>query len=170
PSTGTLYVMAKTKELLNPSCTNECPANYVHRLHALDITTGAEKFGGPVVISASVPGTGYDMVNGTVTFGGKWQLQRPGLLLLNGVLFIGFGSHGDADPYHGWLMAYNAATLQQLGVFNVTPNGQKGAIWQGGGGISVDANGYIYVATANGSFDANVAGGIDYGDSVLKLL
>jgi hypothetical protein len=169
PIGGTLYVTAKTKELTAPSCTSNCSYNYVHRLHALDITAGAEKFGGPVIISASVPGTGYDSVNGTVTFGGLRQLQRPGLLLLNGMVYLGFGSHGDNDPYHGWLMAYNATTLQQVAVFNVTPNAQEGAIWQGGGGIAADADGNIYIVTANGTFDANTTGGVDYGDSVLKM-
>src|SRR5208282_1349608 len=108
--------------------------DYCYRLHALDVTTGAEKFGGPVLIAASVPGTGYDNVNGTVTFSAFRHLQRPGLLLLNGILYLGFGSHGDVDDYHGWLMAYNAATLQQVAVFCDTPNGQEGAIWQSGGG------------------------------------
>jgi hypothetical protein len=168
PSTGTIYVTAKTKELQDPSCTSNCTYNYFHRLHALDIATGAEKLGGPVIISASVPGTGYDSVNGTITFGALRHLQRPSLLLLNGIVYIGFGSHGDVDPYHGWLMAYDATTLQQIAVFNVTPDGQEGAIWQAGGGISADTAGNLYVVTANGTFDAN-AGGIDYGDSVLKL-
>jgi hypothetical protein len=168
PGSGTLYVTAKTKELQDPSCTSNCAYNYFHRLHALDITTGAEKLGGPVVISASVPGTGYDSVNGTITFGALRHLQRPSLLLLNGIVYIGFGSHGDVDPYHGWLMAYSATTLQQIAVFNVTPNGEEGAIWQGGGGISADAAGNLYIVTANGTFDATT-GGIDYGDSVLKL-
>jgi hypothetical protein len=169
PSGGTIYLTAKTKELQVPSCTSNCNYNYVHRLHALDITTGAEKLGGPVMISASVPGSGYDNVNGTVTFGALRQLQRPALLLLNGVVYIGFGSHGDVDPYHGWLMAYNATNLQQIAVFNVTPNGARGALWQGGGGFSVDPQGNLFLVTANGTFDANATGGVDYGDSAVKL-
>jgi hypothetical protein len=168
PATGTLYVVAATKELQVAFCTSNCTYNYFHRLHALDISTGAEKFGGPVAISASVPGSGYDNVGGIVTFNALQQLQRPGLLLLNGTVYLGFGSHADYDPYHGWLMAYNAATLAQVAVFNVTSNGQEGAIWGAGGGISADANGYIYVVTANGTFDANMGGG-DYSDSVLKM-
>ncbi len=168
PASGTLYVTAKTRELQDSSCTLNCKHNYFYRLHALDITTGMEKLGGPVVIRASVPGKGYDSVAGTVTFGGLRQLQRPGLLLLNGTLYLGFGSQGDMDPYHGWLLAYDAATLRQVGVFNVTPNGNEGAIWQAGGGIAVDADGNLYVVTANGTFDAN-KGRTDYGDSVLKL-
>ena len=172
PASGTIYVTAKTKEAQDPSCTSNCTYNYFYRLHALDITSGAEKFGGPVAISASVPGSGYDNVNGTVTFNPLPQLQRPGLLLLNGVIYVGFASHGDIDPYHGWLFAYNATSLQQVAVLNITPNAERGGIWQAGGGISVDAAGNIYVVTANGTFDydgiTNVAGP-DYGDSVLKL-
>jgi hypothetical protein len=162
-------VTATTREPLDSvPCTSNGSYEYCYRLHALDITTGAEKFGGPVIIAASVPGTGYDNVGGTVTFGALRHLQRPGLLLLNGNVYIGFGSHGDNDPYHGWLMAYNATTLQQVAVLNITPNGEEGAIWQGGGGISADEAGYVYVVTSNGTFDVN-KGGIDYGESVLKL-
>jgi len=170
PSSGTLYVTAKTREPLGSnSCSNNGAYNYCYRLHALDITTGAERFNGPVVITASVPGTGYDSVSGTVTFSAFYHLQRPGLLLLDGTLYLGFGSHGDNGLYHGWLMAYNAATLQPVAVFNVTPNSGQGAIWQAGGGISADANGNIYIVTANGTFDANTPGGVDYSDSVLKM-
>jgi hypothetical protein len=168
PSSGTIYVTAKTKEAQNPSCTSSCTYNYFYRLHALDVTTGAEKFGGPVVISASVLGGGYDNVNGVVTFNPLQQLQRPGLLLLNGTLYLGFGSQNDWDPYHGWLIAYNATTLQQVAIFNVTPNGNRGAIWQGGGGIAADSSGNIWVVTANGSYDVN-SGGVDYSDTVLKM-
>jgi hypothetical protein len=168
PSSGTLYVTAQTKESQDPTCVSGCTSNYIYRLHALDVTTGAEKFGGPVSISASVPGTGYDSVGGVVTFSALHHLQRAGLLLANGTVYLAFGSYRDIDPYHGWLMAYNATTLQQVAVFNVTPNAEQGAIWQGGGGISADDNGILYVVTANGSFDVNT-GGIDYGDSVLKM-
>ena len=96
------------------------------------------------------------------------HVQRPGLLLLNGVVYIGFGSHADTPPWHGWLLAYNATTLQQVASFNTTPNGSGGAIWESGCAPAADANGNIYVATSNGTFDAS-AGGSDYGDSVLKL-
>jgi hypothetical protein len=171
PTTGTLYVTAKTREPLGSNaCANNGSYNYCYRLHALDVTTGAEKFGGPVLISASVPGTGYDSVSGTVTFGAFRHLQRPGLLLLSGTLYIGFGSHGDNDPYHGWLMAYNPATLQQLAVWCTTPNGQRGAIWNAGGGISADSNNppNLFVVTANGTFDYNT-GGSDFSDSVLRM-
>ncbi len=170
PTSGILYVVAKTQEPLGASaaCTSNGTYDYCYRLHALDITSGTEQLGGPVLLSASVPGTGYDSVNGVVTFGALWQLQRPGLLLLNGTVYIAFGSHGDIDPYHGWVMAYDATTLQQVAVFNTTPNSEKGAIWESGGGISADTNGNLYVVTANGGYDLNT-GGVDYGDSVLKM-
>jgi hypothetical protein len=157
-TSNTLYLVAQTKE----------NGVWTHRLHALDITTGAEKFGGPVVIQASVPGTGTDNVKGVVSFNSLRENQRPALLLSNGVIFIGFGSHCDRPPYHGWLLAYETGTLQQVGVFNVTPNAEKGGIWQAGGGIAADANGLLYAVTGNGTFDVNL-GGTDYGDSYLQL-
>jgi hypothetical protein len=156
---GTIYVLALTQET---------GGSVVDYLHALDITSGAEKFGGPVVVSASVPGTGVGSAGGMVTFNAEMQLQRPGLLLLNGVVYIAWGSFGDQNPFHGWLMGYNSTTLAQVAVFNTTPNGTRGAIWQAGGGLSADANGYIYAQTGNGTFDAN-AGGADYGDSFIKF-
>ena len=102
PTTGTLYVVAETKEVSGST------TNYVQRLHALDITTGAEKFGGPVVIQASVPGTGTGSQGGQLSFDPLRENQRTGLLLTNGVVYFGFSSHGDVDPYHGWVMGYNA--------------------------------------------------------------
>jgi len=155
-ASGTLYVVAATKE----------GATYVQRLHALDIVTGAEKFGGPVVLQASVPGTGEG--GSTVTFNSLRENQRPGLLLSNGVVYLAFGSHGDNSPWHGWVLGYNATTLQRVLAYNVTPNGNGGGIWQGGGGLSTDASGDIYFVTSNGDFDAN-SGGPDYGDTVEKL-
>jgi Fibronectin type III domain len=158
PSSGTLYVVAATKE----------GTNHVQRLHALDITTGAEKFGGPVVLQASVPGTGDSSSGGVVTFDPLRENQRPGLLLNNGVVYLAFGSHGDNRPWHGWVLGYNASTLQQVVAYNVTPNAYGGGIWQGGGGLAADANGDIYFTTSNGTFDVN-SGGVDYGDSIEKL-
>ena len=157
-ASGTMYVVAKTKE----------GANYVQRLHALDITTGAEKFGGPVVIAASVPGTGSGSSGGQVAFDALRENQRPGLLLSNGVVYFAFGSHGDNTPWHGWVLGYNATTLQQVMAYNATPNDNGGGIWQSGGGLATDATGNIYFTTSNGGFDVN-SGGVDYGDSIEKL-
>jgi len=156
----TLYVVAFTKE----------NGSYFQRLHALDITTGAEKFGGPVVIQASVPGTGAGSIGGTIMFDPLIQNQRPALLLLNGVVYISWASFGDLDNYHGWVLGYGAQTLAQVAVFNDTPNGSQGGIWQSGGGLSAaPGSSTILLQTGNGTFDANQTGGVDYGDSFLKL-
>jgi hypothetical protein len=157
-STGTLYVVAKTKE----------GKQYVQRLHALDITTGAEKFGGPVIIQGSVPGSGDGGSGGFVPFDPLRENQRPGLLLNSGVIYLAFGSHGDNNPWHGWVLGYNATTLKQVLVYNVTPNAFGGGIWQGGGALAADASGNIYFATSNGTFDAD-RGGVDFGDTIEKL-
>jgi uncharacterized repeat protein (TIGR01451 family) len=158
-STGTLYVVGKTKE---------GASTYVQRLHALDLGTGVEKFGGPVVIQAAVPGNGNGSTGGQISFDPLLQNQRPSLLLNNGVVYIGFGSHGDHQPYHGWLLGYSASTLQQVMAFNVSPNADGGGIWQANGGPAADAAGNIYIVTGNGAFDAD-SGGQDFGDSFLKL-
>ena len=139
--------------------------SYVQRLHALDITSGAEKFGGPVVIQASVVGTGYDNVGGSVSFNPLTENQRAGLALANGNVYIAWASYGDTDPYHGWIMAYSASTLQQVGVLCVTPDGERGGVWQSGQPLSVDSSGNLYVATGNGDFD----GVRNFGESILKL-
>lgn len=158
-ASGTLYVDVMTK-VSSPS-----GSNIQHRLHALDITNGQEKFGGPVTIQGTVPGTGDG--GDTVSFNAAKQLQRSALLLNNGVVYVAFASF-NSTPYHGWLMAYNAANLQQVGVFCVTPNSRQGSIWMSGGGPAADASGSVYVATANGKFNADT-GGVEYGDSVLKF-
>jgi uncharacterized repeat protein (TIGR01451 family) len=162
PATGTLYLVARTKEVTGTT------TNYVQKLHALDIATGAEKFGGPVALQASVPGTGAGSQGGQLPFNTLHQNQRAALLLSNGVVYIGFGSHSDVSPYHGWVLGYNATTLQQTMVFNASPNGEGGGIWQSGGGLATDAAGNIYFATGNGSFSANT-GGKDYSMSFVKL-
>ena len=148
-TTDTLWVVAGTRQSGGDSW----------KLHALDITTGADKFGGPKTISATASG---------VSFNPKYQLQRGGLLVANGNVYISFGSYCDFGTYRGWLMAYNDTSLSQLAVFLVTPNGKDGSVWNGGGGPSADSSGNIYVTTANGTFDVNT-GGTDYGDSFLKF-
>src|SRR5712691_8714668 len=175
--TGTLYVVAKTKEVAADG------VHYVHRLHALDITTGTEKFQGPAVIGdtvfaggnytyvsgPSVDGTGDGSINGRLFFNALRQHQRPGLLLVKGVVYVGFGSHGDVGPYHGWVIAYDAANLAQSPVlFNATPDGGQGGIWMSGTGPAADAGGNIYVITGNGTFDT-AAPRTNYGDSFIKL-
>ncbi|MDP9159095.1 MAG: hypothetical protein M3O09_02550 [Acidobacteriota bacterium] len=142
PATGTLYVAGETLE----------SSKVVFRLHALDIITGNERGGSPTVITAP----GWQPLE---------QMQRPGLLLANGNVYIGFGSHGDHDPYHGWLFAYSAASLAQVGVWNVTPTGIEGAIWTSGAAPSADSSGNIYVITSNGTFD----GTTNYSSSFVKL-
>jgi hypothetical protein len=162
PATGTLYVVAKTKEGAGGS------ANFVHRLHALDITTGAEKFGGPVVIQATVPGSGAGSSGGQLSFLSLRQNQRPALLLSRGVVYIAFASHGDQPPYHGWVLGYDAATLHQTMAYCVSRDGYGGGIWLAGSGVAADADGNLYFASGNGGFDVNI-GGTSYGDSYVKI-
>jgi len=157
-SNKAIYVEAKTKE----------GGTYVHRLHALDITTGKERVGSPVVIRGSVAGTGEGSADGRVSFDPVKHLQRAGLLLVNGVVYLGFGSHADSPPFHGWIMGYSAKTLGRVCVFNVTPNGTEGSVWQAGMGMAADGAGNIYAMSGNGTFDADT-GGKDYGNSMLKL-
>jgi len=148
PNTNTLYVVAKTAE----------SGSYILRLHALDVSNGQEKFGGPVVITAT-----YNKIK----FPPNQQAQRPGLLLMNGTLYIGFGSNGCDFTAHGWVMSYNPATLQQTGVINLSPNQTYGAsVWQAGAGLGGDNAGNVFLMTANGPFEA---GGPDFGDTMMKL-
>lgn len=159
PSSGTLYVVAKTKE----------NGNFFQRLHALDIASGAEKFGGPVTIQASVAGAGVrNDGNGNVVFDPLINLQRSGLLLEGGTVYAAFASHGDFDPFNGWILGYDAHTLKQVIAYAPDADGSGGSVWQSGGGPAADAAGNIYVAVANGDFDVP-GGGRDYGDSALKL-
>jgi uncharacterized repeat protein (TIGR03806 family) len=165
PGSGTIYVEAKTKEVVNNV------AAYVHRLHALDVTSGAEKFGGPVVIQATVPGTGDGSIAGQVTFAPLPQLNRSALLLVNGTVYVGFASHNDTPPFHGWLFGYNAQTLQQVSVFNTAPNGSEDGIWMAGAGPAADAAGNIYFVTGNGTFNTNYSAATNdsLGGSFVKL-
>ena len=129
--------------------------NHIYRLHALDVTTGEEKFGGPTVIEATVAGTShFDSHDGQIVFDPSQHLQRPGILLLNNVVYIGFGSHDDIGIWHGWFLGYNAANIQQqVSALNTSPDGWGASIWQGGRAPAVDEQGNIYWGTGNGSFD-----------------
>lgn len=149
--TGTIYVLARTKEgagLLGGG-------RFVQKLHALAITTGAEKFGGPVEIQAD----GFDPLK---------ELPRAGLLLANGQVYLTWASSCDVGPYHGWVMAYDAKTLKQTDVLNTSPQEGQSGIWQADNGPAVDASGYVYVITGNGKYTIDDRGK-DYGDSALKL-
>jgi hypothetical protein len=168
-STNTMYVVGKTKE----------NGSYFVRLHAIDITNGNEKFGGPVAISASVPGNGNGSSGGTLNFDPKWENHRAGLLLLNGFVYTAFAAHGDNGPWHGWIISYNATTLQQAGVWCSAPNGIGSGIWMGGSGLAADSNnpngtspgGRLFIATGNGDFTASKPydNTMDYGDSLVRL-
>jgi hypothetical protein len=159
-SSGTIYVEMKTKEVAGTT-------SYVHRLHALSVGSGAEKFGGPIVISGAVNGNG-DGNDGAnhVAFNGLRHMNRPGLLLVNGTIYLAYGSHGDNGPYHGWIFGFNATTLQPRGIFNTTPNGGLGGFWNGGGGPAADSAGNIFCITGNGTFNAATN---NYGDSFLRI-
>jgi hypothetical protein len=169
PNSNTIYVVAKS---------TLSDTSFYFRLHALDITTGAEKFGGPKLLTASVPGTGNGSSGGTLTFDTLWENNRPGLLLQNGILYIGFAAHGDNGPWHGWILAYNATTLAQTSAYCTSPNATGAGVWMSGAGLAADMPnpstqpyGRMYVATGNGTFDAvtTYTNNMDYGDSLLHL-
>jgi len=154
---GTLYVVSKTKE------NNQ----FVQRLHALDVATGAEKFGGPALIDADLQGAGADARGGSLRFDPLREHQRAGLLLQNGVIYIAWAGHCDGWPYHGWVMAYDAESLQQVSVWNATPDGNGAGIWQSGAAPTGNGSD-IFFATGNGDFNA-AKGGREFGDSIVRL-
>ncbi|PWU07822.1 MAG: pyrrolo-quinoline quinone [Terriglobia bacterium] len=163
----TLYVVAKTKEVSQSGVT------YAQRLHALSLTDGQEKFGGPGGIQGSVPGAcGNADGHGNIIVDPLLQNQRAGLLLSSGTLYVAFASHCDINPYNGWMLAYSPTTLQQTGILSTSPDGTnrdcRGGIWQAGAGPATDAAGNIYFLTGNGTFNA-ANGGHSYGDSFVKL-
>jgi hypothetical protein len=143
-------------------------------LHALDLQTGAEEFGGPVEIHATYPGNGAASQHGTEIFDPKQYEERAALLLLNGVVYTTWTSHCDIDPYNGWVIAYDAATLKQTSALDLTANGEEGAIWQSGAGPAADKQGNLYVMVANGTFDRALnSQGFpskgDYGNSFVRI-
>lgn len=172
PATNTMYLVSTSMISGGPGTPNcpSAPNTLYQRLHALDLATGNEKFNGPVGITATVPGVGDGA--STVTFCPQMENQRLGLALAAGTVYIGWSAHEDASPWHGWLMGYNAANVQQqVAIFNSSPNAQAGGIWASGGGPAVDSEGYVYVSTGNGNYDATLNGPDDYdfGDSTVKL-
>ena len=118
-----------------------------------------------MVVHASVPGTGVDSINGTVTFAASNQMNRPAMTLVGKVLYASYGSYGDTDPYHGWVMGFSTSNLSLQSKYNGSPNGNRGGIWMSGGAPAIDSSNNLYVITGNGDFD----GTNDFGDSVLKL-
>lgn len=162
---GTIYVVAMSKD---------SSGNYHQRLHALDVTTGAEEFNGPANITATYPGTGAEGNGTTLTFNPAQHKERAGLLLLNGVIYLGWSSHCDIAPYNGWIMGYNETSLLQTQLINFTPNGNDGSVWQSGAGMAADSSGNIYFLAANGTADTTLtAQGFptlgDYGNAFMKL-
>ena len=162
---GTIYVVAMSKDGLG---------NYHQRLHALDLTNGADQFGGPVDIQATYPGHGDNGSNGNVIFDPKQYKSRPGLLLMNGVVYTSWSSHCDIRPYTGWAIGYDRLTRGQTSVFNFAPNGSEASIWASGAGPAADPNGNIYFQVANGTFDTTLnAQGFpnqgDFGNAFVKL-
>ena len=162
---GAIYLVAATQD---------ASGNYHHSLHALDLTTGKELFGGPTEIAATYPGSGDGSQNGQVIFDPKQYAERTALLEYGGKIYLAFTSHCDNRPYTGWLMAYDGLTLKQTSVLNLTPNGNSGAIWMSGGGLAADSQGNIYLLNGNGTFDTTLDGqGMpilgDFGNCFLKI-
>ena len=157
PVTLVMYLVVRTAE------TTSGVTNYYQRLHAINLKTGGDISGSPVVISGEVPGTGAGSVNGMVPYDPLADIQRVGLTLSNGTVYIGW-----AGAAHGWIMAYNEKTLKQTGIFNTAPNAVLGGVWQSGNGFVADSSGNIYAAVGDATFDANT-GGVDYGDSLVEL-
>lgn len=174
-TTNTIYlVSASESNARNSGNCSGTSGNFYHRLHALDLISGSEKYNAPVTIAASVPGTGDGSVNGMVSFDSQLQHNRSGLAEAGSKIYVAFAAHEDATPYHGWVIAYKSTNVQQqVAVFNTTPNGVNGAdggIWAGGGAPAIDPGGDVYVSTGNGVFDElPPPPNDDYGDSILRL-
>ena len=159
PASQTIYFVTRTKE----------SGTFVQRLHALDIRDGSERPGSPVLIQASVTGTGdgRDAQN-NIAFNTRTQNQRSALLIDHGTLYVAWASYCDQGPYHGWILGYDAASLQQVMVHNTSPDGGLSGIWQSGGGLAADTAGNLYALTGNGSFNGDT-GGRNYGNSFIKV-
>ncbi|HEY3730963.1 MAG TPA: hypothetical protein VGL28_06835 [Steroidobacteraceae bacterium] len=159
---GTLFVVAMSK---NGNGT------YYQRLHALDLVSLADRMA-PVSIEATYPGTAYG-AGGQVGFVADQYKERGALLLQQGQVFTIWASHCDDGAYNGWVIAYNATTLTQSQVLNLTPNGTQGGIWDVAG-VAADADGSLYTLLGNGIFDTTLAAGnlpahADYGNAAVKM-
>jgi len=165
PATNTMYIVAATKE----------SGAYFERLHAIDILTGEEQPGSPVAIEATITGAGTGSSGGKLSFSPLWANQRPALDYYNGYVYLGFSAHGDNGPWHGWLMAYNAATLAQTGVLCTSPDGFGAGIWGAGTGLPIDddaAGGRMFFPTGNGSFStsfSSIGNGTAFGEGVVDV-
>ena len=144
-ATNTIYFVARSTD----------GTNYVQYLHAVNIINGNEMPGSPVKIAATCSGSGAGSVNNIITFNPQIQNQRQALTLLNGIVYISFASHCDWGPYHGWILGYNASTLQQQIVYNNTPDGDAGGIWESGMGLAADNQGNLYCVSGNGTEGVN---------------
>jgi hypothetical protein len=163
PQSDTLYLVTKSQ---SPGTA----PTYYERLHAIDITNGEERSGAPVSIAASYPGTGAG--GASVTFNSSQELQRPGLALLNGTVYVAWGAFNEpTPPWYGWIIGYAGTSLAQSSVFNVAPNRLGASIWMSGGAPAADADGNLYVISGNGAFDVTNTSGPnnDYGDCFLQL-
>jgi len=163
-SNGAIFVVAMSKD---------ASGHYFQRLHALDLASGSDRVP-PVTVAASYPGTGANSSGGRVIFNPAQYKERPGLLLLNGIVYTAWSSHCDISPYTCWLMGYDEQTLAQTNVLNLTPNGTEGSVWMSGAGLATDAEGNIYFLAANGTFDATLdANGFpsrgDFGNAFIKV-
>lgn len=161
---GALYVVAMTKD---------GGGHYHHRLHALDLSTGAEMLGGPTEIAATHAGNGAGSVNGVLTFDPSLHTERAALTLIGGNVYLGWTSHCMSGAYTGWIMAYSAATLAQTSALDITPNGALGSIWMSGSGMASDGTS-LFVVDGNGTFDTTLdargmPGGGDFGNAFMKL-
>jgi hypothetical protein len=155
PQTKTMWFTTKNKEA----------GKFIHRLHAIDIATGNERANSPSQITAQAPGDGDGSVGGVLTMDPLKHMNRPGLLKVGNRIYIGFASNCDIGPYHGWVLGYDATTLQQTAVHVDTPNGEEGGIWHAGVGLASDESGDVYYVSGNGTFD----GQKNFGNSMVRL-
>jgi hypothetical protein len=163
-SSGTLYIVSKVKTQSN--------ATYQQYLYALDLKTGAAKFGSPVLINPSFAGSASEGSGGVVPFNTRREHLRGAMALYNGVVYLIYASHSDTQPYHGELLGYDATTLALVKTFITTPNGSEGGFWAAGAGPAADSQGNLFLSVANGSFDQTASAftqGTDWGESVVKL-